>query len=324
MTSIDSRLSTWKPTGKDAALNNINHFLARAADQTPGTTRRQRVVKDLGAQNGGKFNSLLGTERKVSDNARGSLIDTDSGVSSQVSEQESYQTAFSQGASQAEAPHLKAQASLRTPSKNGKTDVPPHLRRRPMTPGSCSSSKKELIASIHAYSEAVPRGAIDTPPTKATQEEPASPQRMYPTPPPEQTQVSHQEQNGEDVSPPRTTSLSMNSGTAAKSAKTDSPFPCAYADCTMGFREKEDLDEHKYLEHEGWCKRCDIDTEDNTTLLAHKMSSLRHIACQFCGIDFHTERARDNHERLVHCHSSVFPFHEFMLMVIRNMGLSRT
>lgn len=95
----------------------------------------------------------------------------------------------------------------------------------------------------------------------------------------------------------------MNSGIAAKSAKPAAEFPCSYEHCTMGFSNYSALKKHKYQEHDGYCKRCDIDTEDSQTLLEHKRTSLKHISCQYCGEDFKSESGRNLHEVQV-SHSS--------------------
>ena len=98
----------------------------------------------------------------------------------------------------------------------------------------------------------------------------------------------------------------MSSGVAAKSAKADAPFPCSYDDCSMGFNDITALKNHKYLDHEGWCKLCDVDTDDYKALLEHKKDSLRHVVCQWCGKDFRSGSGRDLHERQVSISHSPF------------------
>lgn len=94
---------------------------------------------------------------------------------------------------------------------------------------------------------------------------------------------------------PYSDSKPMNSGTTAKSAFTDSSFPCGYEECGQGFRTFDALKRHKYEEHDGYCERCDVDTPDHDTLTEHKIFSEKHIACYDCGKDFHCEAARDRH-----------------------------
>ena len=93
----------------------------------------------------------------------------------------------------------------------------------------------------------------------------------------------------------------LNSGTVAKSAFTDSSFPCGYDECGQGFRTFEALKRHKYEEHDGYCERCDIDTPEHDMLTEHKIFSEKHIACYDCGKDFHCEAARDRHSFRVSC-----------------------
>ena len=87
----------------------------------------------------------------------------------------------------------------------------------------------------------------------------------------------------------------MNSGTAAKSAAKDSPFPCTYVDCGEGFSDRHELKRHKYRAHDGYCKRCDVDTPNHQTLIEHKQFTERHIACEVCGEDFKSEGGRNRH-----------------------------
>lgn len=91
---------------------------------------------------------------------------------------------------------------------------------------------------------------------------------------------------------------SMNSGTAAKSAKWSSRFPCHYDGCTQGFEKERDLKIHKYENHD-YCRVCDEDFDDDEGLLLHKIESEYHICCRVCGQDFRSEGGRDRHERQV-------------------------
>ncbi|KAL2037468.1 hypothetical protein N7G274_009749 [Stereocaulon virgatum] len=94
-------------------------------------------------------------------------------------------------------------------------------------------------------------------------------------------------------------SLQMNAGIVAKSAKDDSNFPCTYKDCDRGFAKEKDLKDHKDEEHE-WCRLCKMDFEEFDDLLEHKIYSERHICCAICGEDFRSEGGRDKHQRQMH------------------------
>ena len=93
-------------------------------------------------------------------------------------------------------------------------------------------------------------------------------------------------------------SLKMNAGIVAKSAKDASNFPCTYKDCIRGFAKEKDLKDHKDEEHE-WCRLCKMDFEEFDDLLEHKIYSERHICCAVCGEDFRSEGGRDKHQRQV-------------------------
>ena len=98
-------------------------------------------------------------------------------------------------------------------------------------------------------------------------------------------------------------SIPMNAELKAKSAATDSAFPCSYPDCTEGFSRAKDLKRHKAADHE-WCSVCDIDCEDDVALIEHRKESTlagegKHIACLTCGNDFNCEAGRDRHMKLV-------------------------
>lgn len=118
---------------------------------------------------------------------------------------------------------------------------------------------------------------------------------------------------------PRTAQASqpVNSGAAAKSAKCDSEFPCPYKDCTLGFSKLKDLKSHKSDKHY-YCKRCDVDCEDDEDLLHHKVASDNHICCHECGENFRSEGGRDRHLKLVsHWRHS-------KLESVLTLGVSRT
>jgi hypothetical protein len=91
---------------------------------------------------------------------------------------------------------------------------------------------------------------------------------------------------------------SMNSGTAVKSAKHSSRFPCFYEYCTEGFEREKDLKVHKHENH-NYCRVCDEDFDSFDELLYHKINSEFHICCCVCGDDFHSEGGRDHHQRQV-------------------------
>lgn len=58
-------------------------------------------------------------------------------------------------------------------------------------------------------------------------------------------------------------------------------------------KHKEIVPEHEY------CTICDIDFEDETRFLIHKIQDGKHIACPVCGIEFRSEGGRDGHIRQV-------------------------
>ena len=104
-------------------------------------------------------------------------------------------------------------------------------------------------------------------------------------------------------------SIKGTAGQAAKSAKSDGPFPCTYDDCTRGFQKEREMLQHKADEHD-YCPRCKLDFENDEALLEHKIDSEDHICCTVCGEDFMSEGGRDRHERQVsksldgHCYCS--------------------
>lgn len=91
----------------------------------------------------------------------------------------------------------------------------------------------------------------------------------------------------------------MNPGRAAKSAKFDSPFPCSYNDCTLGFVKLRDLKRHKDKVHD-WCSKCELDFDDDLALINHKRATPDiHLCCAYCGDDFQCEAGRARHIALV-------------------------
>ncbi|PYH41594.1 putative C2H2 finger domain protein [Aspergillus saccharolyticus JOP 1030-1] len=56
---------------------------------------------------------------------------------------------------------------------------------------------------------------------------------------------------------------------------------------------------HKIQEHD-YCQRCDEDFPDEERLLLHKITSVRHIVCPVCGVEFRSTGGRDVHIRQNH------------------------
>ena len=90
----------------------------------------------------------------------------------------------------------------------------------------------------------------------------------------------------------------INAGTAAKSAKLASNYPCTYPDCTLGFVKENSMKKHKEEDHH-YCRLCDEDYFDFDNFLYHKLETFEHICCCICGEDFQSEGGRDRHERQV-------------------------
>ena len=353
MASIDSRVSAWNNVANEAALDNINRFLADA-DRSANSPRRQRVLRDPVVVDDHIVKPGATTERSnLPKNAYGISLDKAFDTSSQLSVPVSYATAHSKQSLSSKAPSSPSvTSSIKKPNtpQYGNTSLAPHLRTRLSTTGSQFSSKIELVAAIHAHSDtATDKKPSVKLPTTTTYEELIAAQRRHVIPPSEQSHnpnFSRYNSNASETNassttpspnqglnswqvihdhgPNQTTSKPMNSGTAAKSAKLDANCPCSYDNCSMGFGTKNDLDEHKYTEHEGWCKTCDIDTENDEALLAHKMSSLKHICCQFCGKDFHGEAARNNHELRVSLLATLVLVHKLVLTGCRHMDQKPT
>ncbi|RAH87676.1 C2H2 finger domain protein, partial [Aspergillus japonicus CBS 114.51] len=74
---------------------------------------------------------------------------------------------------------------------------------------------------------------------------------------------------------------------------------CTYAKCGKHFPSKRDMDIHKITEHE-YCERCDEDFPDEERLLLHKITSVKHIVCPVCGLEFRSSGGRDVHIRQNH------------------------
>ncbi|OJJ97164.1 hypothetical protein ASPACDRAFT_123990 [Aspergillus aculeatus ATCC 16872] len=102
---------------------------------------------------------------------------------------------------------------------------------------------------------------------------------------------------------PPTTQPSAKVGTPATPSSTKLPEPtsvsCTYAKCGKHFPSKRDMDIHKITEHE-YCERCDEDFPDEERLLLHKITSVKHIVCPVCGLEFRSSGGRDVHIRQNH------------------------
>ncbi|PYH85944.1 hypothetical protein BO82DRAFT_428918 [Aspergillus uvarum CBS 121591] len=102
---------------------------------------------------------------------------------------------------------------------------------------------------------------------------------------------------------PPTTQPSAKVGTAGIPSSTKPLEPtrvsCTYAKCGKHFPSKRDMDIHKITEHE-YCERCDEDFPDEERLLLHKITSVKHIVCPVCGLEFHSSGGRDVHIRQNH------------------------
>lgn len=79
-----------------------------------------------------------------------------------------------------------------------------------------------------------------------------------------------------------------------------SSVPCTFDGCSRRFMSVKEMKKHKEIdpEHE-YCTKCDIDFEDETRFLIHKIQDGKHIACPVCGIEFRSEGGRDGHIRQV-------------------------
>lgn len=107
----------------------------------------------------------------------------------------------------------------------------------------------------------------------------------------------------ETVMPATSTSLPMHAGLGSSSVKNVLDFPCTYSECTMGFPTLKLMKKHKLARHD-YCKRCDLDCEDDVALINHRIASTlsgedMHIACLKCGDDFECEAGRARHNELV-------------------------
>ncbi|PYI21030.1 hypothetical protein BO99DRAFT_441788 [Aspergillus violaceofuscus CBS 115571] len=102
---------------------------------------------------------------------------------------------------------------------------------------------------------------------------------------------------------PPTTQPSAKVENAATPSSAKPPEPtrvsCTYAKCGKHFPSKRDMDIHKITEHE-YCERCDEDFPDEERLLLHKITSVKHIVCPVCGLEFRSSGGRDVHIRQNH------------------------
>ena len=89
-------------------------------------------------------------------------------------------------------------------------------------------------------------------------------------------------------------------------AKFSEPYPCTYHECLRGYDTLKALKLHK-KEHHDYCQACDLDFEDDTALLRHKIQSDRHIVCPMCAQSFRSSQGRDAHIRQVSSNLSRSP-----------------
>ena len=71
---------------------------------------------------------------------------------------------------------------------------------------------------------------------------------------------------------------------------------CTYEDCFKRFTSDQAMRKHKIKDTDHfYCKRCDVDCEDDMSYLIHQIVSAKHIACPECGAEFEGSSARDLH-----------------------------
>ena len=322
MTYEKTRITAWNEVASKAALDNINRVITHQdqLDQGSQSTRRQRVVRGSkttdsratfhASASGGNsrvsstptFTSpnlnLKDTRPPASDHhnlglkqSPAPVARTPSVTASQASLETTYFDSRSFAASSVKPP-IVSMAKRPLSSTDGNSNIlPPHSRKPPSVSSSQNLSKAELFSRTNNHPSDLPSvsNASHASLTKSTYGRLLAAQAG--------NHVSESSQHDHDTKPAKLTSRPMNSGTAAKSAKIDARFPCAYEDCGLGFDEITALKKHKYLDHDGYCKLCDVDTKDHETLKQHKMDSLKHVVCQWCGKDFRSESGRDYHER---------------------------
>ena len=90
---------------------------------------------------------------------------------------------------------------------------------------------------------------------------------------------------------------------------------CTYPGCGHRFSTNDQMKKHKQNKHEFYCKKCDYDGLNWDDLLGHKVEDmipwlvgekkhwkpklLKHIVCEFCGMDFKSLGGRDLHKKQV-------------------------
>lgn len=75
---------------------------------------------------------------------------------------------------------------------------------------------------------------------------------------------------------------------------------CTYEDCFKHFKTELAMKKHKEKDPDHfYCKRCNVDCEDDTEFLIHQIISPKHIACPTCGAEFEGDSARDIHVEVV-------------------------
>ena len=323
MTYETSKITAWNEAASKAALDNINRVLT-GQDQSSQSTRRQRIVRgsvnadgretvnSSAVHDNSRFPAAPPTPSTVT-SSRLNSKDTKSSTSDlhksglQHSAAHILKTA-STAPSQAsiETKHFDSRSFATSPVKpsyanrakaalsltDGNSNVLlPYLRKSPSVGSSQSLSNIEVFSQINKVHSNLPTIlATGNASSSKDRYEHLVAARL-------RSSGSEAMQHDNDKKSDKPTSKPMNSGTAAKSAKTDAKFPCSYDDCSMGFDDITALKKHKYLDHDGYCKLCDVDTEDHESLKQHKRDSLKHVCCQWCSRDFRSESGRDYHER---------------------------
>lgn len=75
---------------------------------------------------------------------------------------------------------------------------------------------------------------------------------------------------------------------------------CTYEDCFKHFKTELAMKKHKEKDPDHfYCKRCNVDCEDDTEFLIHQIISPKHLACPTCGAEFDGNAARDLHVEVV-------------------------
>ncbi|OAP65758.1 hypothetical protein AYL99_01730 [Fonsecaea erecta] len=76
---------------------------------------------------------------------------------------------------------------------------------------------------------------------------------------------------------------------------------CTYEECPKRFDTHQAMIRHKERDpNHSYCKRCDIDCQDDMFLFIHQLGSPAHICCPICGCEFKSSAARDNHMEIQH------------------------